>query len=425
MRSLLVAFAVCCLCACPPADPCDAPGARSVTITSSGLPEVTNGTVHVNGQTVTNNGTVSLSTGEVTVSGDVAAASTSFLVRTAYLPTFDPANECVAPDAGLAITANWSPIPTSGSLWVLSQNSNSQVLGFPAVQLSAGDRRATASAQTDLGQFTFDKRGNVWAVQGTVASAALNFYPASSFAGIGVRTPTIKLGVSTLSGCVRGATALAFDAQGNLWLASDCDGKVFKLSRDSLGTSATVTPLATLTVPSPGGLAFDAAGNLFVASKMDGRVYRFDAAQLNADAAEPAAKLGARVTTDAADTSLYAASWLAFDSHGALWFDDFASNTFVSISAGNLSVTGTVDVQPAARVNVDVGAVLENFAFDEKGGLWSAGTQGQLFRLSADQLTSSGATVPDRVIVSADIGSVNSVVIYPAPAGLPLFHSLP
>lgn len=425
MRSLLVAFTVCFLCGCPSADPCNEPGSRTVTFTSEGLPAGVDGTIHVNGQTVSDGGAVTLSSGKLALSADIVTVSSAQPVRTAYQPLFDPDDQCVAPDAGLAITANWFAIPTSGSLWVLNQNANAQLLGFPAPQTTSGSRRATISTQTDIGQFTFDKNGNVWAVQGTTASAALNFYPASSFGSTGARTPTVALNVSALSGCTRGASALAFDAQGNLWLASDCDGKVFKLSRDSLDSSGTLKPLVTLSVPSPGGLAFDATGRLFVASRMDGRVYRFDAAQLSADAAEPAAKIGARVTTEAADTSLYSASWLAFDSHGALWFNDFGSNTFVSISASNLSGTGIVDVQPAVRVNVDSSAVLENFAFDEKGGLWSAGAQGQLIRFSADQLAGSGLTVPDRVIVSSDIGSANSVALYPAPAGLPLFHSLP
>jgi hypothetical protein len=74
---------------------------------------------------------------------------------------------------------------------------------------------------------------------------------------------------------------------------------------------------------------------------------------------------------------------------------------------------------------VAVDAVLENFAFDEQGGLWSPGAQGKIIRFSADDLSGSGTTSPERVILSGDIGSANSVAIYPAPAGLPLFHSLP
>ncbi len=432
MRPLLVALTVVVFCGCPLVDPCSAPGERTVTITSSGLPAGVDGTIHVNGQTVTNSGTVTLSTGQVVLSADAVAAPSANLVRTAYLPTFDPDDECVAPDAGLPIAANWAPVPTSSKVWTVNQNGTAQLVGLDTFSLDAGhDEPVTAAVgvQTDVGQFTFDQRGNVWAVQGTLASSALNFYTASDFASSGARTPSVKLGVSALSGCIPGASALAFDAQGDLWLASLCDNAVYKLSRDSLGASGTIGSLAKLTVPSPGGLAFDAAGRLFVASKMDGRVYRFDASQLNADATEPAAKIGVRVSTDTGNTAIFSASWLAFDSHGALWFNDFGANTYASIPSASLNGAGSIDVQPGATVLIDVAALLENFAFDEQGGLWSGASSGKVLRLSADQLTGfftpGTPTVPERVLQSPDLAYVNGVALYPAPAGLPLFHALP
>jgi len=432
MRALLIALTLCLLCACPPVDPCNAPGERSVTITSSGLPDGVDGIIHVNGQTVTNNGAVTLSTGQLVVSGDAVGGPSEQLVRTAYVPAFTPADECVAPDAGLPIAAAWSAVPTSAKLWTLNQNGAAQLVGLDTFTLDAGlEEHVTAAAAiaTDVGQFTFDENGNVWAVQGTLASSALNFYPASDFASSGARTPSVKLGVSALTGCIPGASALAFDAHGDLWLASVCDNAVYKLSRDLLGASGTINPLAKLTVPSPGGLAFDATGRLFVASRDDGRVYRFDAAQLNADATEPAAKIGVRVSTEPANTTIYTAGWLAFDSRGALWFNDFGANVYAAIPATALNDTGSVDVQPSASVLIGVSALLENFAFDEQGGLWSAASSGKVFRLSPDQLTGvidpGQPTTPERVIQSADLAYVNGVALYPAPASLPLFHALP
>jgi sugar lactone lactonase YvrE len=288
-----------------------------------------------------------------------------------------------------------------------------------------GDRAADIATQTDVGQFTFDKQGNVWAVRGTLASAALNFHAAADFTSSGAHAPSRKIELASLSGCLPNVSALAFDAAGDLWVASVCDDAVYKVTQASLAASATVTPTVKLTVGAPGGLAFDAAGNLFVASRDDGRVWRFDAAQLTADAAAPAAKLGVRVSTDTADTTLYGAAWLAFDAHGALWFNDFGLNLFGSIPASSLGGTGEVDVQPGVRVTIGVSAVIENFAFDEQGGLWTAGAQGRLLRLSADQLLTSGTPVPERVITSNDIGSLSGVAVYPAPAELPLFHALP
>jgi hypothetical protein len=94
-----------------------------------------------------------------------------------------------------------------------------------------------------------------------------------------------------------------------------------------------------------------------------------------------------------------------------------------------LNGTGSVDVQPSASVLIDVSALLENFAFDEQGGLWSGASSGRVLRLSAAQLTGfltlGTPTAPERVIQSPDLAYVNGVALYPAPAGLPLFHSLP
>lgn len=424
MRSIFVAVAVAVFCGCP-LDPCTAPGERSVTLSSAGLPPGVDGVMYVNGQRVTNAGTVTLTEGTLDLSADPAVPTTTGLVRTAYLPTFAPSDTCVAPDAGLPIEAVWSAVPTSGTVWALNQNGSAEVLGFHLGSLGAGDHPADVAAQTDVGQFTFDKHGNVWTVRGTLASAAINFYAAGDFASSGARTPSRKIELSNLSGCTPNVSSLAFDGAGNLWVGSVCDNAVYKVNREALAASATVGATVKLTVSSPGGLAFDAAGNLFVAARDGGRVWRFDAGQLTADASAPAAKLGVRVSTDTTDTSLYTASWLAFDSNGALWLNDFGANTFASIPSTSLGGTGEVDVQPGVRVVVGVSAVLENFAFDEQGGLWSAGAQGQLLRLSAGQLSTSGSPVPERVITSNDIGSLNGVAVYPAPVGLPLFHALP
>lgn len=425
MRTLIFAVVAGVFCGCPPLDPCAAPGERSVTLTSSGLPAGVDGVLHVNGQTVTTSGTVTLTEGEVRLSDDPAVAPSTQLVRTAYLPTFTPDDACVAPDAGLPIEARWFTVPTSATLWALNSNGPATMLGFHTQSLAQGERAADVATQTDVGQFTFDQDGNVWAVRGTLASAALNFHASSDFISSGAHTPSRKIELAGLSSCLPNVGALAFDAAGDLWVASSCDDAVYKVTRASLATSATVTPTVKLTVGSPGGLAFDAAGNLFVASRDDGRVWRFDAAQLNADATAPAAKLGVRVSTDPSDPTRYSASWLAFDASGALWFNDFGANLFGSIPSASLGGTGELDVQPGVRITVGVAAVIENFAFDEQGGLWTAGAQGRLLRLGPDQLTASGMPVPERVIISSDIGSISGVAVYPAPAGLPLFHALP
>jgi sugar lactone lactonase YvrE len=161
---------------------------------------------------------------------------------------------------------------------------------------------------------------------------------------------------------------------------------------------------------------------------MDRRVWRFDASQLAAGTVTaPAAKLGARISTDPMNTSLYIPSWIAFDTRGDLWANDFGANAFYRLGAASLG--STADVQPQVRITVGVTAVLEGFAFDGQGGLWSAGVAGTVIRLAPSQLdTSSGPGMPTRpevTISSDDVGSASNLGFYPAPAGLPLYHALP
>jgi sugar lactone lactonase YvrE len=269
----------------------------------------------------------------------------------------------------------------------------------------------------------------VWVAGPTTVDAALNRFPASAFTASGPATPDREINL-TGSSCVPLVGALAFDGQGRLHVASPCADAVLRVDAAQLEASGTVTPSLSIPVPDPGGLAFDAAGNLWVVSKMDARVWRFDASQLaSGSVASPAFKVGIRVSTNPANTATYGLSWLAFDAHGDLWANDFGSNTFVRVAASALHGSGTTDVQPEVRITLGVSALLDGFAFDGWGGLWSAGSAGSVVGLSPEQLaisTGPGApTVPEVVIRSPDIGYASNVAFYPAPPGLPLFHSLP
>ncbi len=370
-----------------------------------------------------------MNTATVELDAHAAIPSSTQLVREAYLPTFSPEFECLVPDEPQDVDANWQKVPTGGALWAGNTNAGAKLLGFRPASLADGTRAADVGLSTDVGRFTFDRHGNVWAVRGTVSSAALNFHAAADFSATGTRAPSRTIELSGVGGCTPNTQTLAFDERGDLWVASLCDDKVFKVAASALRSSGEVTPSATFNVASPGGLAFDHAGSLYVASRADGRIYRYSSSQLAATTPEPSANLGVRSTDDTANTAIHKASFLAFDASGALWLNDFEANAFARVAVDDLSGSGAVDVQPQVRVVVGVLAVLDGFAFDEEGGLWSAGAQGQLIRLSPSQLTvssTSGApTTPERTITSEDIGSARDVAFYPAPAALPLFHALP
>jgi streptogramin lyase len=302
---------------------------------------------------------------------------------------------------------------------------NGAPLGFSSDVLRAsGAPAATVAAQTITGKdLTFDQDGNLWTMGATDTS--LRRYSASALATGGAK---VADRVVTLPGitCVPPTTSFAFDRGGNLWVSSTCEHKVFRVSALELAASGEVRPSVALsTVRSTGGVAFDAAGNLWVADPVDGHLFRFDPSALATPGASPSLTLA---TMRAAPGDL-SATWLAFDTAGNLWANDFGANVIYRLTPADQAGTGAKTVTPAVQVTLGVSALLEGLAFDEGGGLWTAYSAGKFARLAPAQLlvsTGPGApTVPQTVISSADVGYVGNLAFYPAPAGLPLFHSLP
>lgn len=230
--------------------------------------------------------------------------------------------------------------------------------------------------------------------------------------------------------CVPATKALAFDKDGNLYVASSCKKELYKLPAASLGASGTVTPSLTIaTFQAIDGLAFDKAGNLWVADGVSDELLRFDASALTGTSASPTRRIKARKSDQPADLTALKPDMLAFDKDGNLWSYDFGLNLVFSVAAADLSGSGMANAIPTVRISIPVSAVLEGLAFDEGGGLWLPYSAGKLARLSPAQLTvSSGAgapTMPDTIITASSIGSAQGPAIYPAPKGTPLFHALP
>ena len=92
-----------------------------------------------------------------------------------------------------------------------------------------------------------------------------------------------------------------------------------KLAAAALGASAELAAVAERTgIDGASGLAFDAAGNLWVASSGPAQVIRVDASHLGASG--PAGDLSITARSPAPSmTTLPSPSGLAFDGSGALW----------------------------------------------------------------------------------------------------------
>ncbi|MFN3390397.1 MAG: hypothetical protein ACK40N_01420 [Meiothermus ruber] len=416
---------------------CDPNGTGNLVVNVSGLPGGVSAKVSVTGpsgfnQNPTGSQTfTAIAAGTYTVTAD-KVANTDPLIRTAYSASVNSSPACVRNGQATTVNVSYTQIPTSNKLWMDNDNppsGSSPLLGFAASLLSstATQSPSVSAGTVNLRDLTFDKDGNLWGIGGTTADPNLVRYPASSLGSSGSKTRDRSINIGGFS-CLPGPTRLAFDASGNLWVSIPCANKVVRVAAGQLEASGTVTPGVEITgLDAPEGLAFDASGNLWIANAGAARVVKFNASRLGASTSGPDLTIESKTPSPVITT--LDANLLAFDASGNLWVMAFGANVFYRLTPTDQSGSGSKTLTPAIQVSVPVSAVLEGMAFDEGGGLWISYSAGTFARLSPAQLgtssTSGSPTNPERIITSSSIGSAGGLALYPAPAGLPLFHKLP
>ncbi len=171
-----------------------------------------------------------------------------------------------------------------------------------------------ATAYGGLAGLAFDARGYLWTTANT--SSQLVGYSPDQLTQDGAPTPAVV--ITTNGSSLSGPVGIAFDASGNLWVANSTNDAVVQFSAAQL--LETGSPASTVTLSSDGAnslvfpyaLAFDANGNLWV-TNYNSTVVRYSSAQLaNTSSPTPTATID--------PTSLGATPvGLAFDASGALW----------------------------------------------------------------------------------------------------------
>jgi len=416
---------------------CDPNGTGDLVVNISGLPGGVNAKVRVTGPSGFNQNLTASQTftataaGTYTVTADKVAQSDP-IVRTAYSASVSDSPACVRNGQATTVNVSYTQIPSSNKLWLDNGNppsGSSPLLGFAALLLgSTATQSPSVSAGTvNLRDLTFDPDGNLWGIGGTTADPTLVRYPANDLGSSGSKTRDRGINVSGIN-CLPGASRLAFDVSGNLWLSVPCANKVVRVSAAQLGASGTLTPAVEITgLNAPEGLAFDASGNLWIANEGAKRVVKFNATRLSASTSGPDLTIESKTPGPVVGT--LDANLLAFDASGNLWVVAFGANVIYRLTPTDQSGSGSKTLTPAIQVSIPVGAVLEGLAFDEGGGLWISYSAGKFARLSSAQLTASSTsgspTTPERIITSTSIGSAGGLALYPAPAGLPLYHRLP
>ena len=233
----------------------------------------------------------------------------------------------------------------------------------------------------------------------------------------------------------------AFDSSGSLWISitvADAPAggdRVVEFSEDQLtaGPADRAMPNVRRSrgSTSPAGVAFDADGNLWVANGATNTVVMFSPAQLAADDTE---MLDAAVTIRAdAKGSLNNPTGVAFDADGNLWVSNTDSHTVVKFTPTQLAVSGkpTPDVTISATARAILGPSVslyspEGLAFDSSGDLWVANVPTQATLSSLVRFSGvgdlSGDVSPDPATTIATDKGVGLSLSSPAfsPSDLPI-----
>jgi sugar lactone lactonase YvrE len=328
-------------------------------------------------------------------------------------------------------SVNYAQRPGTGLLWMPS---SSGLGGFAATSLVRSGSPAPSVALSAFGTFAgvvFDASGNLWAAN-TSANTLVKF-TASSLASSGPAAPTVTISSSNSS--LRDPFGLAFDKDGNLWVANSASNTLVKFTPVQLAISGAPVPDVTIqasttpagsTISFPRGLAFDKDGNLWVTSgdtQTPGKVVMFTPAQL-AVSGSPVPAVTISSNNDNNLTSIIQPIGLAFDANGNLWVANGGVSTISRFTPAQQATSNAS--RPDLRL---IGNTLNltssgGIAFDTSGNLWVAlSREKAVVRLDVSNLRGEGRfEFIDSASVSVSLGNIltSSLAFDPAPANLPL-----
>ena len=356
--------------------------------------------------------------GEFTASAEVQYLSDP-IVRTAYAATIVPSSFCLGDGQTQKVVVTYAPIPSSNKLWMTNNAPAGAVLGFTSSTLATtSTQSASVALKSPSGRsIAFDADGNMWTLQGTVTDAPIQRYAASSLGASGDKTPDRTLTLD--AGCAPGLTQIAFSPKGELYVSSACGQKISRLAPTDIASTGSPTPNLTLGgLGAPEGMAFDRDGNLWVADSGAKTLLRYDAARLATASTDPANLV---ITPQTPSSGDLAPNHLAFDGAGNLWASSFGGNIIYKLTSSDLSGTGPKTLTPAVQITLPVDELLEGLAFDESGSLWFPLSTGKIGHLTAAQRAASGAQTPQVIITSADVGNAVSFAFYPPATSSPIF----
>ncbi len=228
---------------------------------------------------------------------------------------------------------------SDGTMWVASSDDSLLIALAPQSLARSGNAVATtviSSNDRSLSRpvaIAFDNQHRLWVAN--FANQTVVRFEHSQLATSGAAVPTLAINTGV------NPSSLAFDAGGNLWVASIQANKIFSYNRLQQQTANVVEPQIVIStngtaLQHPSGLAFDAAGNLWVASLTQARIDAFTPAQLAVSGSPDPA-----VSITSSDSSIDEPVALAFDNEGSLWVMNGANGQLSKFPRAALAQTAS------------------------------------------------------------------------------------
>lgn len=312
-----------------------------------------------------------------------------------------------------------NPPPLPAGLWTVSA-SPTAILRLATSQLgstgavSPATRITTPSAAlSTLVGIAFDAAGDLW-VASEDDSLLIEFAPAGLTSSGSATAVTV---IRPNAGSLNGPTSLAFDPQHRLWVANRANGTLVRFDPAQLAAGGAPEPAVILSgLDVPTSIAFDAAGSLWVSDSRANTLTKYSAAELLASGSPVPG-----VVLRAAANSLVKPSGLAFDASGNLWVANTNGESIAAFSPEQQAASGSPEPRVLLAESSETVIHPVGLAFDAAGNLWVAGGSGTLTQFARASLGATGAPAPSARFQLTGYTLLWSVAFWPKPAGLPLF----